>query len=337
MKIAVLRALQLGDLLCAVPALRALRAAHPDAEISLVALPWARELAARFPRYLDRHVEFPGFPGMPERPCSSSRLAEFARAMQRERFDLVLQMHGDGTYVNAIAAAMGGRRTAGYYLPGTPCPDRATFLEWRARDQEVLRWLRLTGHLGIPSRGTHLEFPLTDGDSETPRRLGLAAGTYAILHPGSQLPSRRWPSERFAHVGDALAREGMRVGVTGGKAEAALVQRTIASMRAPAIDASGTTLGALGGLIAGARILVCNDTSVSHIAAAVGTPSVVIACGSDPVRWSPLDRDLHRVLHHDVECRPCPHRECPIGHPCALGVPVAGVLHETKELLRCAA
>jgi ADP-heptose:LPS heptosyltransferase len=109
-------------------------------------------------------------------------------------------------------------------------------------------------------------------------------------------------------------------------------------MREPAIDLSGrTTLGAVAALIARARLLVCNDTGVSHVAAAMRTPSVVIACGSDPRRWAPLNRELHRVLYQDIACRPCAHRECPIGHPCALGVSVHEVLDETSRLIECAA
>jgi hypothetical protein len=67
------------------------------------------------------------------------------------------------------------------------------------------------------------------------------------------------------------------------------------------------------------------------------TPSVIIACGSDPARWAPLDHGLHRVLAHDVACRPCAHRECPIGHPCALGVSVRNVLDKVHVQNACAA
>src|SRR5688572_16862307 len=87
-RIVVLRALQLGDLLCAVPAFRALRAALPDSEIVLIGLPWARSFVERYPHYLDGFREFPGFPGLPERPPQLERIAGFLAEIRAERFDL---------------------------------------------------------------------------------------------------------------------------------------------------------------------------------------------------------------------------------------------------------
>lgn len=336
MKIAVFRALQLGDLLCAIPAVRALRGAYPGARIALVGLPWARELARRFSRYFDGFIEFPGFPGMPERAPDVSSIPDFFRQTADERFDLVLQMHGSGELTNPLAVLMGGALTAGFYRPGHYRPDPQRFFEWRDDEHEVLRWLRLARSLGLEERGAELEFPIGERDRAEWRALRL--DEYAVLHVGSQLPSRRWPPERFAKVGDELAAEGLQIVLTGSASESRILENVKRAMREPAIDLAGrTTLGTLGAVIAGARVLVCNDTGVSHIAAATRTPSVVVACGSDPKRWAPLDRELHRVLYHEAACRPCGYRECPIGHPCALGVLPGDVVGEARKALLCAA
>jgi ADP-heptose:LPS heptosyltransferase len=314
MKIAILRALQLGDLLCVVPALRALRAAYADARITLIGLAWARQFVGRFHRYLDGFIEFPQLPGAGQ-------------------VDLALQMHGSGETMNPIALSIGARRTAGFYRTG-PAPD--SFIPWREREHEVLRYLRLMAHLGVPAQGVHLEFPLQENDFRELQGFGL--NHYAIVHPGSQLESRRWPAERFARVADTLADEGLRVALTGSAAEAPLTRRVAQAMRAPALDLAGrTSLGGIAALIAHARLLVSNDTGVSHIAAAVGTRSVIVCCGADPQRWAPLDAQRHRVVHYEVECRPCMHASCPIGHPCALGVSTQSVIDEAQRMAACAA
>ena len=338
--IAVFRALQLGDLLCAVPTLRALRRGWPAARVTLIGLPWARELAARFPVYVDEFVEFPGFPGLPERRCEPRAVLEFLRSIQERRFDLALQLHGSGEFSNPLVALLGARRTAGFYRDGHYCPDAATFLPWRDDEPEVERGVRLLTALGVASSGLELEAPLLQADLRELARIAderqLPRGSYVCVHPGAQLKSRRWYPERFAIVADELAARGLRVVVTGTAGEAELAKAIARRMRSPVVDLVGrTTLGGLTALIDGARLVVTNDTGVRHVAAARGTPCVAVACGSDVRRW-PARESTQRLLHADVPCRPCTHDRCPIGHACAHGVETREVLAAAYELLESA-
>jgi ADP-heptose:LPS heptosyltransferase len=233
---------------------------------------------------------------------------------------------------------------AGFAIPGARAP-LGLYVDWRDREHEIERGLRLLSALGIAHRGRDLEFPLCDADMDELERLegrfGFDAASTVCVHAGAQLASRRWLPKRFAAVADALADEGLQVVLTGTAAEAPLAARVATAMRQRAANLAGaTSLGGVAALIAASRMVVCNDTGVSHLAAAFGTPSVVVCSGADPQRWAPLDQRRHRVLWHDVPCRPCGHAVCPVrepqSHPCAGGVAAEAVRAEALELLRCA-
>jgi ADP-heptose:LPS heptosyltransferase len=297
-KIAILRALQLGDLLCAVPAFRALRAAFPEGEVTLIGLPWAHELVRRFDRYLDAFLEFPGYPGLPERRPEPDTIPAFFETAQRAHFDLAVQLHGNGRVTNEVILRLGARTTAGFFSAGEPCPDERTFLPYPEGAHEIRRLLRLLGYLGIPSAGEDLEFPVHEEDREELAALAqttsLAPGEYVCIHAGGR-SARRWPPARFAQVGDALAARGLVPVLTGSAGEADVVAQVAACMRSATLDLAGrTTLGTLAALLEGARLLVSGDTGVSHLAAALRVPSVVVFTSSDRARWAPLDRALHR-------------------------------------------
>jgi ADP-heptose:LPS heptosyltransferase len=303
-RVLVLRALKLGDLLCAIPAFRALRAAWPSAEIVLLGLPWARALVDRYSRYLDSFREFPGYPGLPEQPPDIQRWQSVRAALRQEKFDLAIQMHGDGSIVNPLVAALGARRSAGFHPAAGPCPDPRTYLPWPTEGLEVHRLLALCALLGIPPRGDHLEWSVTQAD-----RRALAAllgprqptrGRYVCVHPGASTPQRRWPLDCFAALANDLSTRGFTVVLTGTADERALTSALQRRIAGPVFDLAGRTdLGTLGALVAGARLVVCNDTGVSHLAAAVRTPSVVLSTGANPERWAPVDGRLHRVLRRE--------------------------------------
>jgi len=299
--VAVLRALKLGDLLCAVPALRALRTAWPAAKIILIGLPWAQAFAERYSDYVDGFRVFPGYPGLPEREPDIAGIPTFLREMQAERFDLAIQLHGSGPFVNPLIMLMGARRSAGFYLPGDYCPDAELYCPWPERGREVLRLLRLVEFLGLPAQDARLDFPLRAEDFLALEALEgaeeLRPGEYVCLHPGASVAELRWPVEWFAAVGKALAGRGLRLILTGSAAEAELTTAVARAIDAPVLDLAGrTTLGALAALLSRTRLLVCNDTGVSHLADALEVPSIVLSTGDNPERWAPADRRLHRVF-----------------------------------------
>ena len=338
-RIVVLRALVLGDTLCAVPALRAIRRAWPRAHISLLGLPASRELAARL-RCVDEWLPFPGWPGLPERAVDHAALPGFIAAMRAARWDLAVQLHGSGQIVNPLVQQFGARQVAGFHPPGGPVPAGGLFCPWPEHGHEVQRLLALCRHLGLPADDAALEFPLRPEDDAALRLAWPAAADaapYACVHAGAQLASRRWPVTRFAAVAQALHDMGHTVVLTGAPSEQALVAELSGLLGAcglPHVNLAGrTSLWTLGALLRGARVLVCNDTGVSHVAAALRVPSVVVACGSEVARWAPADAALHRVLHKPAPCRPCAHADCPVGHGCALALTADEVVQALHDLL----
>ncbi|HWO93688.1 MAG TPA: glycosyltransferase family 9 protein [Dehalococcoidia bacterium] len=299
-RVLVLRALQIGDLLCAVPALRALRGRFPEVEISLIGIPWARDFVRRFRAYTDRFLLFPGYPGIPEAPFVPDATLRFFAWAQSQHYDLAIQLHGNGLRTNAFVEMLGAEATSGFFLPGQPAPDSLLFFPYPGAGSEIHRLLSLAEGLGA-SRSDDLEFPLEAADwaefEALRKRVGLMEGEYVCLHVGARDPRRRWPAERFAQVADGLASRGLRVVFTGTADEAPMVDAVVEQMSSPSLSLAGqTTLGGLACLIDRAALLVAGDTGVSHIAAARGTRSVIIFTFSDPDRWAPLDAQLHRVL-----------------------------------------
>lgn len=299
-RVAVFRALQLGDLLCAVPALRALRAALPEASVTLIGLPWAASFAARFSHLVDAFLPFPGAPGLPEQEASPAVLDAFCRRARLESFDLAIQLHGDGSVTNAVVGSLGARAIAGF-TPSASAPGVGSFMAYPAEGHEIRRLLQLVAFLGARPRGEDLEFPQYAADEAAlrcvPAAAALRPGRFAVLHPGARDPARRWPPAAFAAAGDALARRGLAVVLTGSESEAGLCRTVAARMTGPVTVLAGeTSLGALAALLARAALLVVNDTGVSHLAAALRTRSVVLFTTSDVQRWAPLDSSMHRAL-----------------------------------------
>jgi ADP-heptose:LPS heptosyltransferase len=315
-KIAVLRANALGDYIFALPALDALAAAYPDAEIVLLGQPWHAEFLPGRPGPVQRAIVVPRSRGVREDRAApgvyagEAELGAFFAAMQAEHFDLAVQLHGGGRNSNPFLLRLGARHTAGMRTPDAPPLDHSMpYIYWQS---EILRCLEVVSLVGANPVAMTPRLALTDGDVAEARAALRAAGAtddrpLAALHAGVGDGRRQWPPEKFAAVGDALAAAGCRIVLTGAGAEGEITSAVAGAMRAPAIDLCGRlSLGGLAGLLSLCAVVVSNDSGPLHVAEAVGAATVGIYWCGNLINADPLTRTCHRPhLSWRLNCPVC--------------------------------
>lgn len=337
-RIAIFRALQLGDLLVSVPALRAIRRRFPQAEITLLGLPWAETFVQRYRHYLDRFVEFAGYPGIDEVAVQPERTQQFLAEQRAYGYDLAIQMHGSGQTSNPFVIALNATTTIGYYT-GTKPPVLTLGTLYPQDQHEIYRNLGLTKLLGCTDLDSQLEFPLFDEDyaeaASLLRSLPYAHRPWIGLHTGARPPARRWPAEYFAFVADELAqRYDAQILLTGSPTEEATVHAVMKQMKTRPLNLVGrTSLGGLAAMIGKLDLFISNDTGPAHVACAVDCPSITIFGPADYRRWAPLDITMHAAVRRPVECSPCDFWECPIDSRCLRWLHPAKVLNVAERFL----
>ena len=258
-EVLVLRALKLGDLLVAVPALRALRRAYPVHRITYAAQAWLRPI-----------VELVGGIGLLD-----THGLDVAIDRAPGTVDVAVNLHGNGPESRARIAALQPRRVIGHRGGGLPGPD------WDPDAHERERWCRLLQWHQVPADpGDYL--------LNTPALPSPAPGA-VIVHPGAAYGSRHWPVQRFAQVARALDAAGHRVVFTGSAAERerALAVATAAGLDPSAVVAGELPLAGFAALVAGARCVISADTGAAHLASAYQVPSVVLFGPAPVSSWGP--------------------------------------------------
>ncbi|MGC9670390.1 glycosyltransferase family 9 protein [Planosporangium sp. 12N6] len=262
-----LRALGIGDLATVVPSLRALRRAFPTHELVLAA-PAALTPLVEATGAVDRIFDTRAYVRGP-----IDRLD-----WPGPRPDIAVNLHGKGPQSHRALLATDPVRLIAYAQPEAGWPDGP---QWSDDEHERDRWCRLLHENGIPADPYDLALaapPPVDGWSGA-----------VVVHPGASGPERRWPVPRFADVARRLAADGYRVLVTGSPGEAADARELAEAAGLPpdAVLAGRTDLGSLAALIAHARLLICGDTGVAHLASGYGTRSVVLFGPVSPALWGP--------------------------------------------------
>jgi heptosyltransferase-2 len=314
----------LGDAVMSLPFLRAIRAAHPGDGLAVLA-PRGPAAIYRAEGSADRVIDRSGF--------------------LREAATLAAGGFGEAWLLpNSFRAALYARASGAPRRIGYATDSRAWLLTHalppppgtghQLRDYDAL----LEAHGIPPDPGPPRLSPGEAARAKAAAALdsaGLgAAERLVLLSPGSAKDAtKRWPPERFAELGDLLARRRFSCAITVGPEERALGAAVSAAARAP-LPVLGFDLDPveLAALQSRASLVVSNDSGPMHLAAAVGTPVIAFFGPTDPGRTSPTGAPA-RVLDRYVFCSPCFRSTCPYGHECMREITVEVAARAAEELV----
>ncbi|MFL6129950.1 MAG: glycosyltransferase family 9 protein [Mycobacteriales bacterium] len=321
-RILVVRADNLGDVLMAGPALRALRRAAPRATLTLLAAPAGAGATSLLPEVGAVLVVSPSWQQLGDDPVDPAGETELVDRIAAGRHDaaVVLTSFSQSPWPAAYACVLAGvpvrvgmsKEFGGALLTHwVPAVDDAV--------HQVDRMLAVLAAVGVPAADRRLTVRVPSAAVPAARAALATArvspGTpYAVLLPGASCPSRRWPPARFAATAGLLAGAGLVPVVAGPAAERELVLTAAGPSGVPlggALDVPG-----LAALLAGAEVAVVNNSGGLHLAAAVGTPVVCAFAGTElESQYAPRDSPAV-LLRRKTACSPCRQLRCPYGHEC---------------------
>jgi ADP-heptose:LPS heptosyltransferase len=356
-RVLVYRVGMVGDVLASLPALAAIRRAHPDAELTFLSspgpdgAPGAAELLADSPAvdrlWIYRAGEVTG---------TRARLA-LAKELRAVGFDrlyvLPQELTSPGTEWRNLAffklAGVGyargfqvanarfvGGEAAQAHLGGAHLERDAD--GQYAFESESLRLRRIAIEAGADpqSGGQPLGESLdAEANADSLRAYyALDRGPLLCLAPGSKSELKQWPVERFAQLAAEWVAGGGTAAVLGAPSEFELGERLIELSDAPVANLCGESdLLTSAELLRGAAGLLSNDTGTMHLGAAVGCPTVAVFSGLDrPGVWDPAGEDWTR-LRAATGCSPCLAESCSEQLACLRGVGVDAVRASLAERL----
>jgi lipopolysaccharide heptosyltransferase II len=310
----------LGDLLLATPVLAALRERFPTAQITALVGPWSEIILRRNPD-IDRVLTCP-FPGFTRLRLSSLvqpylTLVRYALLLRASRYDLAIVGRDDHWWGAALALLAGVPQRIGFGV--RECrPFLTDALPWDPRAHVTAQGLALVEAAQFSSPFSILHSPFSTRYDPSPEDITWADNwlrsqgfdaeeLLVLLHPGTGGPAKLWFPQRWAAVADALADLDVRLVVTGGPGEEALVEDVAGRMRTRPLTLAGrTTVGQLAALLRRSALALGVDSGPLHLAAAQGVPTLHLYGPSDAGRFGPWgDPARHVVIRADLWCSPC--------------------------------
>lgn len=332
-RILVIQTAFLGDVVLTTPLFRALRRLYPAARLEALVTPGAAPLLEEDPS-LDSVVSYA--------KRSEDGFVKILQKIKARHFDLLLAPHR--SYRTALLSVLSGVplrvgfADAGFSWSYHRRVPRPLALHEVDRNLELVRGL---GACPEPQdRVLHVGYTEAEAAmvADVLARAGVEArAPVAGLCPGSVWATKRWLPEGFAAVGRGLRERGYRVVVLGGPGDREVAEEVCAGIGPEAVQAAGTTpLKALAAWMDRLELLVTNDSSPVHVAAARGTPTVaVFGATTRALGFAPF-HGASRVVEADLDCRPCGlhgGKSCPRGHfRCMREVSPEAVLRACDEL-----
>lgn len=335
-RVLVVRLRSIGDTVLATPALFALKRFLPHAEIDLLVEDWIAPLLTGFP-YVDNVITI--------RRGSTADRARIVRRLRRARYDVVYNLHG-GTTATLLTRASGARHRVGYAayqygkLHNHAAPPAAK-LWFRDKLHSVEQQLALLGWTGVPvtDRPPTRLGRSDEADALIATRLeaaGVPAGQrFALIHPAAAFDTKRWAIENFAKLGPVLNEHGFFIVAIAAPHEAALVNALKQIAPVPIVGFTDLSLPEITALASRASLFVGNDSGIAHMAAAVGTPAVVIFGSSNVDHWAPWATGPSTTVLEEMDCQPCHGYFCEkfSAPECIKRVPVQRVIAAIERVL----
>ncbi len=336
-KVLVIRLRSIGDTVLATPALFALKRFLPQAKIHVLLEDWVAPLIEGSP-LVDRVISIP-------RHGNSAR-ARVARELHRLGYDVVFNLHG-GTTATFLARASGATHRVGYghyqyarlHNHVAPAPQQI----WaRPVLHSVEQQLALIGWTGVPVTDRPATQLTVTENAKRMISAKLAAhkindqAPLAIIHPAAALETKRWPTEKFARIAEAITTRGFTPIAIASAQERHVLESLAAETSARVIPFENLSLPEVTALAARARLVVGNDSGIAHIATAVNTPCVVIFGSSNVAHWRPWTTNASEVVREELPCQPCHGYFCAeFDKPeCILRVPVERVVAALDRVLK---
>jgi len=343
-RVLVVRLRSIGDTVLTTPSLFALRRFLPDTQIDILLEDWVAPVLDGSD-LVDRVITLP-------RDSTAAR-ARLARDLRSTRYDVVYNLHG-GTTATFLTRATGARHRVGFEnyqyarLHNHVAPSPLTIWQ-RPKLHSVEQQLALIGWTGVPvTDRPPTRLAVTESASISVGKKLEAAGfdsgeSIAMIHPTAAFETKQWAVENFARVTEELCHRGLAPVIVVAAHEQKIAQMLSEKSSGRCLTLADLSLPEVTALAARARLFVGNDSGIAHIAAATGSPSVVIFGSSNRNHWRPWTMQPNEIVFEELSCQPCHGYFCAeFEKPeCILRVPVQRVvaaidrvLNQTKAIVQ---